>query len=103
MILISGMWGVPLKSVSAFLPTQGTQYFDLYTAGLLAVKSAPVSLGNGPPKDGIKFHAPLRLDAYFGYKEGIRQAKQISKPVFIIRILLFAVLQYPVGRCSVRS
>lgn len=81
--LIPGMWGAPLKSVSAFLPPQDTQDFDLYTAGLLAGKTAPVSSGNGPHKYGDKFHAPLKLDAYFDYKEGIDQAKKMNKPVLI--------------------
>ena len=83
MYLIPGMWGAPLKSVAAFLPPQDTQDFDLYTAGLLTVKTAPVSSGNGPHKYADKFHAPLKLDAYFDYKEGIDQAKKMNKPVLI--------------------
>jgi len=83
MYLIPGMWGAPLKSVSAFLPPQDTQDFDLYTAELLAGKTAPVSSVNGPHKYGDKFHAPLKLDAYFDYKEGIDQAKKMNKPVVI--------------------
>jgi len=30
--MIPGLWGAPLKSISAFLPPQATQDFDLYTS-----------------------------------------------------------------------
>ena len=78
--LIPGMWGAPLRSVSAFLPPQETQDFDLYTSGLLTGKSAT---NDGPHKYADKFHAPLRLNAYFDYEEGLAQAKKLNKPVLI--------------------
>ncbi|MNK73437.1 Thiol:disulfide interchange protein DsbD precursor [compost metagenome] len=78
--LIPGMWGAPLRSVSAFLPPQETQDFDLYTSGLLTGKSAT---NDGPHKYADKFHAPLRLNAYFDYEEGLAQAKKQNKPVLI--------------------
>ncbi|SDD92452.1 protein-disulfide reductase DsbD family protein [Pedobacter soli] len=78
--LIPGMWGAPLRSVSAFLPPQETQDFDLYTSGLLAGKSAA---NDGPHKYADKFHAPLKLNAYFDYEEGLAQAKKLNKPVLI--------------------
>lgn len=79
--LIPGMWGAPLRSVSAFLPPQETQDFDLYTAGLLAGK--PATPNDGPHKYADKFHAPLKLNAYFDYEEGLAQAKKLNKPVLI--------------------
>jgi len=79
--LIPGMWGAPLRSVSAFLPPQETQDFDLYTSGLLAGK--PSATDNGPHKYADKFHAPLKLNAYFDYEEGMAQAKKLNKPVLI--------------------
>jgi len=78
--LIPGMWGAPLRSVSAFLPPQETQDFDLYTSGLLAGKPAA---NDGPHKYADKFHAPLKLNAYFDYEEGMAQAKKLNKPVLI--------------------
>src|SRR5690606_40018913 len=30
--MVPGLWGAPLKSISAFLPPQSTQDFDLYTS-----------------------------------------------------------------------
>lgn len=79
--LIPGMWGAPLRSVSAFLPPQETQDFDLYTIGLLAGKQPATN--DGPHKYADKFHAPLKLNAYFDYKEGLAAAKKLNKPLLI--------------------
>ncbi|MBO9672441.1 MAG: thioredoxin family protein [Sphingobacteriaceae bacterium] len=79
--LIPGMWGAPLKSISAFLPPQETQDFDLYTANLLAGKQAATN--DGPHKYADKFHAPLKLNVYFDYDEGLAAAKKMNKPVMI--------------------
>ncbi|WP_316794998.1 protein-disulfide reductase DsbD family protein [Pedobacter agri] len=79
--LIPGMWGAPLSSVSAFLPPQQTQDFDLYTTTLLAGKQSPT--GDGPRKYADKFHPPLKLNAYFDYNEGLAAAKKQNKPVLL--------------------
>ena len=84
--LIPGMWGAPLRSVSAFLPPQETQDFDLYTASLISAKSMGNAVDepdNTPHKYADIFHAPLKLNAYFDYDEGIAQAKKLNKPVLI--------------------
>lgn len=80
--LIPGLWGAPLKSVSAFLPPQETQDFDLYTSSLVQGGTVANSTA-GPHKYAEIFHAPLKLDAYFDYKEGIEAAKKLGKPVLI--------------------
>jgi len=79
--LIPGMWGAPLRSISAFLPPQETQDFDLYTTSLLAGKQTATN--DGPHKYADKFHAPLKLNAYFDYNEGLAAAKKLNKPVLI--------------------
>lgn len=81
MYMVPGLWGAPLRSIAAFLPPQQTQDFDLYTK----------TLGGGGAsaephkvhKYGDKFHAPLNLDAYFDYEEGMAYAKKEGKPVMI--------------------
>lgn len=78
--LIPGMWGAPLKSVSAFLPPQDTQDFDLYTASITGGNN---NQSTQTHKYADKFHAPLKLNAYFDYQEGIEQAKKLNKPVLI--------------------
>lgn len=79
--LIPGMWGAPLRSISAFLPPQETQDFDLYTTSLLAGKQTAIN--DGPHKYADKFHSPLKLNVYFDYDEGMAAAKKLNKPVMI--------------------
>lgn len=83
--MIPGLWGAPLKSISAFLPPQQTQDFDLYTPSLLGGGgSAPVAAHtSGPHKYADIFHAALNLDTFFDYDEGIAYAKMVNKPVMI--------------------
>lgn len=86
--MIPGLWGAPLKSISAFLPPQQTQDFDLYTPSLIpgggAQTAGPnASKSSGPHKYAKIFHAPLNLDAFFDYNEGIAYAKSVNKPVLI--------------------
>jgi thiol:disulfide interchange protein len=83
--LVPGLWGAPLRAVSAFLPPQDTQDFDLYTPSLLAPAggSAAVPASTAPHKYAELFHAPLGLPAFFDYDEGMAYAKQVGKPVLI--------------------
>lgn len=85
--MIPGLWGAPLKSISAFLPPQDTQDFDLYTPTLnqSVVKNSPA--GGSLKWEDIKyaslFHAPLHLHAFFDYDEGLAYAQTVHKPVLI--------------------
>jgi len=83
--MIPGLWGAPLKSISAFLPPQGTQDFDLYTPTLTggSGSSAAVSHSEGKHKYADIFHAPLNLNVFFDYDEGMAYAKKVGKPVMI--------------------
>jgi len=84
--LVPGLWGAPLQAVAAFLPPQTTQDFDLYTPTLLGGGGgapAPAAPASGPHKYAGLFHAPLRLDAFFDYDEGLAYARQVGKPVLI--------------------
>ncbi|RZK27231.1 MAG: thioredoxin family protein, partial [Hymenobacter sp.] len=85
--LVPGLWGAPLKAVSAFLPPQDTQDFDLYTPSLLGGNSnagptAPTADAT-PHKYAELFHAPLGLNAFFDYDEGMAYAQKMNKPVLI--------------------
>ncbi len=83
--LVPGLWGAPLKAVSGFLPHQGTQDFDLYSSQFAAMSgpagSAPAHTANKKYAD--RLHAPLGIDAFFDYDEGMAYAKQVGKPVFL--------------------
>lgn len=83
--MIPGLWGAPLKSISAFLPPQGTQDFDLYTPTLTggSGSTATVTPAEGKHKYADLFHAPLNLNVFFDYDEGMAYAKKAGKPVMI--------------------
>jgi len=84
--MIPGLWGAPLKSISAFLPPQDTQDFDLYTPTLIPggiANTQNAAASSGPHKYADLFHAPLKLDAFFDYDEGIAYARKVNKPVLI--------------------
>ncbi|MDJ1503741.1 protein-disulfide reductase DsbD family protein [Xanthocytophaga agilis] len=80
--MIPGLWGAPLKVIAAFLPPQHTQDFDLYTNSL-GGGSQPSVASHAPRKYSEIFHAPLKLDAFFDYDEGMAYARQVNKPVII--------------------
>lgn len=79
--MIPGLWGAPLKAISAFLPPQTTQDFDLYTNSISSAGAN--SAQKLEKKYGDIFHAPLNLNAFFDYEEGMAYAKKVNKPVLI--------------------
>jgi len=82
--MVPGMWGAPLKSISAFLPPSATQDFDLSVANFAA--SAPAHASGKTKKYHEIFHergTPKGFDPYYDYKEGIAIAKELGKPALI--------------------
>jgi thiol:disulfide interchange protein DsbD len=77
--LIPGLWGAPLKAVSAFLPPAQTQDFDLFTPTLLQGQKTEST----SKKYDNKFHAPYQLNAYFDYDEALAYAAKVNKPLMI--------------------
>ncbi|MBC7912709.1 MAG: thioredoxin family protein [Pyrinomonadaceae bacterium] len=77
--MIPGLFGAPLKAISAWLPPQATQNFDLST------RTYPNNEGEiiKEKKYNNLFHAPHGLDAFYDYEEGLAHAKQVNKPVLI--------------------
>ncbi len=84
--MIPGLLGAPLKVISAFLPPQHTQDFDLYSAGF---SPSPLGEGGRRPDEARArkysnlFHAPHNLNAFFDYDEAIAYARQVNKPVLV--------------------
>ncbi|MBK0381510.1 thioredoxin family protein [Pedobacter sp. SD-b] len=78
--MIPGLWGAPLKAISAWLPPQTTQDFDLYTNTL---SSPNIEQDTVKKKYASLFKAPHNLDAFFDYDQGLAYAKQQNKPVLI--------------------
>jgi len=83
--MIPGLWGAPLKSISAFLPPQATQDFDLYTPTLNGgYHSSTISNDDlVPRKYASLFDKPAGQNPFFDYKEGVEYAKKTRKPVMI--------------------
>ncbi|HEY0899412.1 MAG TPA: cytochrome c biogenesis protein CcdA [Sphingobacteriaceae bacterium] len=76
--MIPGLWGAPLKAISAWLPPQQTQDFDMSAQN--GGTPAKVTAGK---KYADLFHAPHGLDAFYDYEQGLAYAKQVNKPVLI--------------------
>ncbi|WP_293880908.1 MULTISPECIES: protein-disulfide reductase DsbD family protein [unclassified Sphingobacterium] len=80
--MVPGLWGAPLKSISAFLPPSATQDFDL---------SSGVSTGAAHSDGKIKKYAeifhergtPKGFDPYYDYEQALATAKELNKPVLI--------------------
>ncbi|MBD1366587.1 thioredoxin family protein [Mucilaginibacter sp. ZT4R22] len=81
--MIPGLWGAPLRSISAFLPPQATQDFDLYAPGGNAVGTSNAINDDKPHKYAELFDKPKGLNPFFDYDEGIAYAKKMHKPVMI--------------------
>lgn len=87
--MLPGLWGAPLKAISAFAPPMSTQDFDLYTPALTASinQHTNSSTNNSEiPDDRINsdiFHSPYGIKSFFDYEEGMNFAKKANKPVFI--------------------
>ncbi len=77
--MVPGLWGAPLKGVSAWLPPQSTQDFDLFSNASFS-GSAPETAGK---KYTSLFHAPHGLDAFYDYEQGLEYAKKVNKPVLV--------------------
>lgn len=87
MYLVPGLWGAPLKGISAFLPPYGTQDFTTTgntpahsgTAGGLAPVKYVDELGPYEPEVVKKFG----LQTFFDYDEALAAAKAVQKPLML--------------------
>ena len=82
--MIPGLWGAPLKAISAWLPPQATQDFDLNTVQYQNSQNNTLANGfTGTKKYASLFHAPHGLDAFYDYEQAVAYAKEINKPLLI--------------------
>src|SRR5690606_27367215 len=82
--MVPGMWGAPLKGISAWLPPQPTQDFDLnkLTYGNFAALNEVDSESTGK-KYADQFHAPHGMKPFYDDEEGLAYAKKVNKPALI--------------------
>ncbi len=83
--MIPGLWGAPLKSISAFLPPMATQDFDLSP-----VPGGSASTGSSSSDTTHKKYAgnyerikTRGLDAWYDYDQALQVSKAQHKPIFI--------------------
>ncbi|HBZ21590.1 MAG TPA: disulfide bond formation protein DsbD [Bacteroidales bacterium] len=88
--LIPGLFGAPLRGLSALLPSVETSKFNLArvlslntSASLPAHSSVLKSELCSVPKYDEIFDMPLGLTGYFDYNQGLKCAKEQGKPVFL--------------------
>ncbi|MFB2121655.1 protein-disulfide reductase DsbD family protein [Parapedobacter sp. 2B3] len=80
--MIPGLWGAPLKPLSAWLPPSPTQDFNLHQVGI-GMGQAPQASSGIVKKYGDVFHAPHGIDAFYDYDQALEYAKQVNKPVLL--------------------
>lgn len=83
--MVPGLWGAPLKALSAWLPPSPTQDFNLHRiSGMVGT-----SVGSATPIQGVVkkygdvFHAPHGLDAFYDYEQALAYGKQTGKPILL--------------------
>jgi thiol:disulfide interchange protein DsbD len=88
--LITGLFGAPLKGLSAFLPPQETSWFYKRKTVIeeTAVTSPAFQFSTkselcSKPIYGDIFKMPLGLTGYFEYEQGLACANEQGKPVLI--------------------
>ena len=91
--LIPGLFGAPLKGITALLPAQETSWYSrtVTTTTSGAVQSPGFPSFNpltssqlcSEPKYGDKLRMPLGLTGYYDYKQGLECAREKGKPALL--------------------
>jgi thiol:disulfide interchange protein len=88
--MIPGLWGAPLKSISAFLPPEGTQAFNLSpapdagTAPVAGTAAAPViSIKERKYAANYESNKIKGLDPWYDYEQALQVSKETHKPILI--------------------
>ncbi|WP_231458550.1 protein-disulfide reductase DsbD [Pedobacter sp. Leaf132] len=77
--LIPGLFGAPLKAVSALVPPLSTQDFVI---GQESATSAP-AITHSKRKYSDFLHIPHNIDGFFDYEEALAYAREVKKPLFL--------------------
>nr|WP_199157636.1 cytochrome c biogenesis protein CcdA [Pedobacter sp. ASV2] len=79
--LIPGLWGAPLKAVSALVPPLSTQDFVIGQDSGSGAQSKTTS--HSKRKYAEFLHIPHNIDGFFDYEEALAYAKEVKKPLFL--------------------
>lgn len=83
--MIPGLWGAPLKSISAFLPPIATQDFDL-SKGPEGPAAADVKQSSIKVRKYAENYTRIKtrgLDAWYDYDQALQASKELHKPILI--------------------
>jgi thiol:disulfide interchange protein len=87
--MIPGLWGAPLKSISAFLPPEATQDFNLSqipggNVSAVAPANAPSAKVGAKKYEANYVRIKTRgLDAWYDYNQALQVSKEQHKPILI--------------------
>ena len=83
--MIPGLWGAPLKSISAFLPPLSTQDFDISAGSGPAPAVATTTTIKTKKYEEIFRRMPKvkGIDEWYDYDQAIEVSKQLHKPILI--------------------
>jgi len=82
--MIPGLWGAPLKAVSALLPPLSTQDFDISGGGNATPATAVLSTETKKYEELFKRLPKVKgLDDWYDYEQAIEVAKKVHKPILI--------------------
>ncbi|TWJ03534.1 thiol:disulfide interchange protein DsbD [Mucilaginibacter frigoritolerans] len=84
--MIPGLWGAPLKSISAFLPPIATQDFDLSPSpggSTTSSAGASSSIKNHKYAENYTRISTRGLDAFYDYDQALQASKELHKPIII--------------------
>jgi thiol:disulfide interchange protein len=88
--LVTGLFGAPLKGISAILPAQETSWFrekDIasgsQTPSVPSFRTITPNLVCSEPKYADKFRMSHGLTGYYDYRQGLACAKEQGKPALI--------------------
>ncbi len=84
--MVPGLWGAPLKSISAFLPPPATQDFDLTNIAAASSNVEPAGSATLPQKkyeEVFKRGKVKGLDSWYDYEQALQASKILHKPILI--------------------
>lgn len=85
--MIPGLWGAPLKSISAFLPPPATQDFDLSkTPDGPGAESAAAQQSSVKERKYANNYFRIKtkgLEAWYDYNQALQVSKELHKPIII--------------------
>lgn len=92
MYMVPGLWGAPLKGISAFVPPMGTQDFNASSGKSITAFAASTSDQENlhPTKyyEKMKIYEPevvtkYGMVTYFDYREALEAARKLKKPLML--------------------